>query len=132
MGYGGVSAAMGMGGDPRATLSMQLVAMFQGSPDPFAAAAQYVYTLGASGGAALGGGAMTGMTGMTGVGGYSAYGALAGFGGSDMNGKRARMAPKAGDGGNWECSCGNVNFPFRSACNRCSKEKETATPPALN
>lgn len=32
----------------------------------------------------------------------------------------AKMAPRAGENGNWSCSkCYNVNFPHRDKCNRC-------------
>lgn len=33
-------------------------------------------------------------------------------------------APRDGEGGNWRCgSCTNINFPARSACNRCKEPK---------
>jgi uncharacterized OB-fold protein len=36
-------------------------------------------------------------------------------------------APVEGEDGNWKCDgCGNVNFKFREACNRCGKAKPSA------
>jgi hypothetical protein len=35
-------------------------------------------------------------------------------------------APVANQSGNWQCDeshCGNINFPYRTACNRCAKER---------
>jgi hypothetical protein len=48
--------------------------------------------------------------------------------GSGMGGSNKRMrsegAPRAGEGGNWLCeSCGNINFPFRTVCNRCQNPR---------
>jgi len=40
--------------------------------------------------------------------------------------RRPGAAPVAGVDGNWKCShpeCGNVNFPKRTHCNRCHKER---------
>jgi len=109
-GAGGMGMGVGMarmGGDPRVALAMQLVGLFSGSPDPFTSAAQFVYALGASGA------------------GYSAMPAFA-MGGGNFGGdgaKRPRGAPQAGEGGNWACSCGNVNFAFRTSCNKCEAPK---------
>ena len=98
-----------MGGDPRVALAMQLVGLFTGSPDPFTSAAQFVYALGASGA------------------GYTALSSF-GMGGGFVPGgiKRPRGAPQAGEGGNWACNCGNVNFAFRTVCNKCEAPKPEA------
>lgn len=92
-----------MGGDPRVAVAMQLVGLFSGSPDPFTSAAQFVYALGATG----------------------AYSAMPFMGAPGFAGglKRPRGAPQAGEGGNWACSCGNVNFAFRTNCNKCDLPK---------
>lgn len=105
--YGGMGGygAYGMGGDgdPRTALAMQLVQMFQGSPDPYHAAGTYVSELGSMYRPQQG--AM-----YAGVGGY----------------KKPRMGvPQVGEKGNWGCSdCGNVNFSFRAECNKCKKAKD--------
>lgn len=99
----------GMGGDPRISIAMQLVGQFQGSPDPFTSAAQFVYALGASGAGAYAA--------------YSSQNPVASYGGGGFGGggiKRPRGGiPQAGEGGNWACQCGNVNFAFRTLCNKC-------------
>jgi len=108
MGMGMGGGMNRMGGDPRVALAMQLVGLFSGSPDPFTSAAQFVYALGASG---------------------AGYGALPAFGmggggfAAPAGQKRPRGAPQAGEGGNWACSCGNVNFAFRTSCNKCETPK---------
>jgi hypothetical protein len=94
--------------DPRLSLAMQLVALFQASPDPFTAAAQFVFALGVSG---------------------SAYASLGGalpsfaLAAPALPDKRSRAPPVAGDQGNWACNCGNVNFAFRTQCNKCEAPK---------
>lgn len=92
-GYGAAQAGGGYG------LAMQLVGMFQGSPDPYSAAAAFVANLGMQQGNAQGFGAQ----------------------------KRPRAgAPVAGDRGNWVCpSCANINFGFRDECNKCKTPKPT-------
>ena len=99
-----------MGGDPRVATAMQLVGLFSGSPDPFTSAAQFVYALGATGA------------------GYSAMPFMGAPGGAFAGGlKRPRGAPQAGEGGNWACTCGNVNFAFRTNCNKCDLPKPADT-----
>lgn len=49
-----------------------------------------------------------------------------GFGGNFGGGERRNQAPVAGVDGNWKCpdaECGNVNFPRRTHCNRCQRER---------
>lgn len=75
-------------------MAMQLVSMFQGSPDPYTAAANFVVSLGGGGGQFV------------------------------PQQKKFRAAPKAGERGNWACtSCGNINFAFRDECNKCKASK---------
>lgn len=39
--------------------------------------------------------------------------------------KTKKVAPQAGQHGNWECKgCGNVNYPKRDVCNQCDEPRE--------
>lgn len=47
-------------------------------------------------------------------------------GGFDSRKRRRAGAPQVGVDGNWQCptpSCGNINFPKREVCNRCSTRR---------
>lgn len=98
-GYGAQQPA-GYGAQPGfaspAGLVMQLVALFQGNPDPYSAAAMFV--------AGLGGGN------------YQPQKRMA-------TASAKGTAPRAGDRGNWGCVCGNINFAFRDECNKCKVTK---------
>lgn len=94
------------GGDMRAAVAMNLVSMFQHEADPFGACAHYIN-------------AMRGYSGGMG-GGYGGMGMQQG----SMKRPRENRPPAVGEKGNWGCpDCGNVNFAFRTECNKCNKAR---------